>query len=48
MIRTLIIDDEILIRSIIKGILIKSCPEIEIVGEAGDLNDAVHRHINQP
>lgn len=41
MIRTLIIDDEILIRSMIKGILIKSCPEIEIVGEAGDLNDAV-------
>lgn len=40
MIRTLIVDDEALIRQMIKGILVSKCPEIVVIDEASDIDEA--------
>ena len=40
MIRTLIVDDEALIRQMIKGILVSKCPEIIVIAEASDIDEA--------
>ena len=40
MIRTLIVDDEALIRQMIKGMLVSKCPEIVVIAEASDIDEA--------
>ena len=49
MIRTVIIDDEQLARDGIKAILEKYCPEVSVIGTAGDIESAVQLiRINKP
>lgn len=49
MIRTVIIDDEFLVRSLIRDILKEFCPIVEVVGEAGGVESGLNLiSLNQP
>jgi two-component system, LytTR family, response regulator len=46
-IKTVIIDDEMKAREILKRLLAKHCPEIEVVGEANSIDSGVEILLNQ-
>lgn len=48
-IKSVIVDDELVAREVLKNYLQKYCPQIEVIGEAENINDAVPLlHLLQP